>query len=565
MFKLFQKPARLYLALTIIFSIFSFYQLLRPGFFPMQDDLQAFRVEQMVKCLKDFQIPCRWIPDMGYQFGYPQFNFYGPLPFYFGAGLSLVGIQIIDAVKILFVLGFILSAVAMFVFLKSLLDEKSAFVGAVLYTYAPFKAAEVYVRGSLSEFLTFIFLPLLFWSSNQFFKIKKKRYLIWFSLILAALLTTHNLTSLIFIPILIIWVLTLAFINSDWKGLFRITLGFLLGIGLSAFFLLPLLLEKSFVHLETLTSGYFDYRQHFVSVYQLFISNFFGYGSSVFGLNDGVTLSTGQVHWVFALLALLLSFIFYNKYKNLSILIWVLSLLELLVLFMIHQRSSFIWEKLTFLSWLQFPWRFLVDSTVLLSVLSGMGIFLLSKINQKLSLGLGAVAIISVIILHAGFFKPQEWLNITDAQKFSGVSWEKQLTISIFDYLPIYAKFPPTSKAGPLPEVLEGEVNFVSYKKGSDYQIGNVGVKKDAILRLPLFDFPGMKVSIDDKLIDHSHSNCKNEEYCLGLISFRVPPGNHLIKTELTDTPIRTLGNIISVLSIILTFVLLSKKDEKKS
>ncbi len=565
MFKSFQKPAHLYLGLTIIFSVISFYQLVRPGFFPMQDDLQAFRVEQMVKCLKDFQIPCRWIPDMGYQYGYPQFNFYGPTPFYLGAAFNLIGIQVIDTVKILFVLGFILSAVSMFIFLKSLLDEKAAFVGAVLYTYAPFKAAEVYVRGSLSEFLTFIFLPLLFWSSYQFFAFKKGKYLIWFALVLAALLTTHNLTSLIFIPILFVWILTLGFLNSNWKGFAKLILGFLLGGGISAFFVLPLLFEKSYVHLETLTSGYFDYRQHFVSVYQMFISNFFGYGSSVFGLNDGVSLSTGQVHWAFALLALVLSFVSYKKNKKLSILVWTLSVLELFVLFMMHQKSSFIWEKLNFLTWLQFPWRFLVDSVFLLSVLSGISINLVSKINKKLSLALGILAIILVIILHGGFFQPREWLNISDAEKFSGASWEKQLTISIFDYLPIYAKFPPTHKAGALPEVLQGEVSFMYYKKGSDYQTSNIVVKKDAVLRLPLFDYPGMKVLVDGKTVDHNHDDCINEEFCLGLISFKVPVGDHLIKAELTNTPVRTFGNLISVLSIVLIFVLLSKRDEKLS
>ena len=185
----------------ILFIIPTFYQLIRPGFFPMQDDLQAFRINQMVKCLQDFQIPCRWIPDMGYQYGYPQFNYYGPLPFYLGGMLNLVGIQIIDTVKILFILGFVLSAVSMFVFLKSFLDEKAAFFGSILYTYAPFKAAEVYVRGSLSEFLTFIFMPLLFWSSLKFLKIKKIKYWLWFSLVLSLLFTTHNLTSLIFLPV----------------------------------------------------------------------------------------------------------------------------------------------------------------------------------------------------------------------------------------------------------------------------------------------------------------------------------------------------------------------------
>ena len=549
----------------LIFLIIpTFYQLIRPGFFPMQDDLQAFRINQMVKCLQDFQIPCRWIPDMGYQYGYPQFNFYGPLPFYIGGVLNLVGIQVIDAVKILFILGFVLSAVAMFVFLRSFLDEKSAFFGSILYTYAPFKAAEVYVRGSLSEFLTFIFLPLLFWASYQFIKLKKIKYLVWFSIILGCLLTTHNLTSLIFLPILGIWILILIIQNRDWRSFLKIILAGVLGIGLAVFYLLPVIFEGKFVHLETLIGGYFDYRQHFVSLYQLFISNYFGYGSSVFGLNDEVTLSTGLIHWIAAALAIGLSAVLYKKHKKLSVIIWVLALVELVVLFMIHQKSHFVWENLHFLVWLQFPWRFLIDSVFLLSILGGCAIFLLSKINQKLAMGVGLIMIVLLLTLHGNFFKPKDWLNITDNDKFSGQSWEKQLTISIFDYLPIFAKLPPNKKAPALPEVLQGDVNFKNYQKGSDFQKSEVQVKKDAIIRAPIFDFPGMVVLSDGKLIEHINNNCQNEEYCLGLVTFSLPKGTHHLEIKLQDTPIRQLGNIISIGSLLLLTLLGIKYANKK-
>jgi len=40
--------------------------LLRSGYYPMHDDMQAIRLMQMDKCVKDMQIPCRWVPDMGY-------------------------------------------------------------------------------------------------------------------------------------------------------------------------------------------------------------------------------------------------------------------------------------------------------------------------------------------------------------------------------------------------------------------------------------------------------------------------------------------------------------------
>lgn len=558
------KRINFWIVVLIIVIIPAFYQLVRPGFFPMQDDLQAFRIQQMVKCLKDWQIPCRWIPDMGYQYGYPQFNFYGPLPFYVGGVLNLVGIQVIDAVKILFILGFVLSAISMFVFLRSFLDEPAAFFGSILYTYAPFKAAEVYVRGALNEFLIFIFLPLLFWSSWQFVKLKKIKYLLWFSIILSFLLTTHNLTSLIFLPILGIWILTHTFQSRDWKAFLKIALAVLLGLGLAAFYLLPVIFEGKFVHLETLVGGYFDYRQHFASLYQLFISNYFGYGSSVFGIKDEVSLSTGLIHWIAAVLATVLSFIFYKKYQKLAVIIWVLTAIELVVLFMIHQKSSFIWQNLEFLIWLQFPWRFLIDSVFLLSILASCAIFLLSKINQKLAIGVGLLAVVLVMVFHGNFFKPKDWLDITDNDKFSGQSWERQLTISIFDYLPIFAKLPPNKKAPELPDVLQGEVDFKHYQKRSNFQKGEAEVKKEALIRAPIFDFPGMQVLANGKLVPHSHDDCRNQEYCLGLVTFSLPTGDYNFEIKLHDTTVRQLGNIISIGSVFLLIFLGFKYANKK-
>ena len=188
--------------ILIIFIIPLFSSLIRPGFFPMQDDLQAFRVHQMVKCLKDFQIPCRWIPDMGYQYGYPQFNFYPPSVFYIGGLLNLLGVEVIDTVKILFILGFVFSALTMFIFLKALVGIWPAFVGAILYSFVPYKAAQVYVRGSLNEFWAFVFFPLIFWSSFQLLKLGKPRYILWLSISIGLLLITHNIMSFIFLPLL---------------------------------------------------------------------------------------------------------------------------------------------------------------------------------------------------------------------------------------------------------------------------------------------------------------------------------------------------------------------------
>src|SRR3990167_2777614 len=100
--------------LVFLFTVPSFAVLLRPGYFFMQDDLQAFRVYEMAKCIEDFQIPCRWVPDAGYQYGYPQFNYYAPSVYYAGALINLLGFQFIDSVKFLFIAGFVFGAFGMY-------------------------------------------------------------------------------------------------------------------------------------------------------------------------------------------------------------------------------------------------------------------------------------------------------------------------------------------------------------------------------------------------------------------------------------------------------------------
>jgi hypothetical protein len=162
------------------------------------------------------------------------------------------------------------------------------------------------------------------------------------------------------------------------------------------------------------------------------------------------------------------------------------------------------------------------------------------------------------------FFQPKEWFNISDHDKFSGASWEKQLTISIFDYLPIYAKLPPNHKAPDFPEVLEGTVSFQEYYKGSNYQIGRMHVTDAAKLRIPLFYFPGMRMKLDGQEVSFDFNDCRDQEYCFGLINAYVPIGDHTLWIGLTNTPVRATANSITILSIAAyLYILFFKRKER--
>lgn len=553
----FINKTNIWIILLILLVIPSFISLIRVGYFPMHDDLQAFRTHQMDKCIQDFQIPCRWVPDAGFQYGYPQFNYYPPSVYYFAEIFHLLGFQFIDSVKIIFALGFITSALAMFILTRSLFGNWAGFVAAILYTYIPYRALEVYVRGALSEFWALTFFPVIFWSTYQLIKTSKLKYLIWFSISTGLLLITHNLMSIIFLPLAAMWILIWIYLNKKWNILPQMILGGLLGLGLASFFTLPVALERQYAHLETLLGGYFDYRRHFVDLGQLFLTNNWGYGSSELGPGDDLNLSAGPIHFLATLLTFIFAILNYKKYKQVSLVIFTFTLLALINLFLVHQKSSFIWSKIAFLEWLQFPWRLLANNIFLVSFLSAALVFFIEKNIYKYLLGISLI--VAALILHLSFFQPREWFMISDADKFSGSSWEKQLTISIFDYLPIYAKLPPINKAPDIPEVLKGKVEFISYKKGSNFQYGEVKVSEDATIRLPLFDYPGMEVKIDGRKINHINNDCRNQQFCLGLITFEIPSGTHKIEAKLTGTLIRKVGNLISVISLVFLGYLIFK------
>ena len=70
--------------LGLVLSLSLLWPLLVAPSFKHHDDVSIIRLYEMDRCFKDGQIPCRWVPDLGNLYGYPLFNYYAPLPYYFG-------------------------------------------------------------------------------------------------------------------------------------------------------------------------------------------------------------------------------------------------------------------------------------------------------------------------------------------------------------------------------------------------------------------------------------------------------------------------------------------------
>jgi len=530
----------------------------------MHDDMQPSRVYDMVKCLKDLQIPCRWVPDMGYRYGYPQFNYYGPTPYYFMSGLNLFGLDLFTSIKLGFIAPLILGNLFIFYLGTSFFGVSGGFIATLLYAYSPYRISDVYSRGAMGETWAYVFLPLIVLALKKISEKSDLKSSALLALSFAGLLTTHNVTTLTFTPLILFYVAYLVFSKAklDFKNILleakSYFIPFVWGGAIAAFFFLPVIFEKQFAHTESMIGGYFDYRAHFVSIKQLFLSTFWGYGSSEMGPADDLSFffSPVMLFTIFTSTILLVRNGILRKINRLEVSVAIFSVLGLFATFMVHEKSSFIWSLFGPLIYLQFPWRYLVVANFFFSLVGAYTFSGLSfnRIKWKLF-----IFYVITFLFSVSLFRPSQWYDLTSTEKLSGYSWDKQMTISIFDYLPTSAKTPPVY-ASPIQPKSSSMLSTIEYlQKGSNWLSFNYSSKENSEITLNILDFPGWKVFVDGKLTEHYH----NPD---GIIVVKLSEGDHQIFAKLTDTPVRWFGNLLTLITLPLALFVLffNKKNVSK-
>jgi hypothetical protein len=487
--------------LILILALLSVYRLLPQGFLSLQDDMHIFRLKEFHQCLVDLQIPCRYSTNASFGYGSPIFNFYPPLSYFIPELFHLLGFSLADSIKLLLIFSAIIRGLGMYLLAGP--------VAAVLYIFAPYQALNTFVRGAIAENLALSLLPWLILSLRH----KKIAFATLFSTLL---LLTHQLSVIAFLPIIVYFCLI------EKIPLKKLAYVPLVSLGLSSFFLLPSIFERGFTTNNTMVSGYFDYHLHFISLYQIFISRFWGYGASTWGPYDGMAFPLGQIQFALPLLLLLFS------PKKIKLKIIPILALALFFLFLTHQRSIFIWQVLPFLAFFQFPWRFIGSAVFLLSYASG-----LIKINRSFIVLIAILAITSNI----NFFRQDLW--------YEDPEFLVQKSESGFrDFWPKFGNQFPDKPA----PALAGITNF---SRTSNQITFTSNFDKPTLTELPLVYFPGWKATINFK----PANIIINPD--LGQINLNIPSGKNQIKLTFTDTPIRKAGNIISLGTI--TILILSR------
>lgn len=525
------------------------------GYFPMHDDTQIGRVVAMGKALRWGQFPVRWVSDLGYGYGYPLYNFYGPLPYYFGGLLYALGATGLAATKAMMILGMVLSGVSLYAVLWARLGTVASIAAALFYAFAPYHAVQLYVRGAVGELWTLVFYPLVFWGIVEIWRKNTNPIVsVLADIGLAGVILSHTLlgyatTMFLAIGWVVMFVVGIIRRHPDlrvWKYASLIVTG----VSLSAFFWLPAITEMKYTSVAGQIGQSANFRDHFVCLPQLW-SSAWGYGGSASGCVDGLSFMLGKLHIIFGVLGGLVLLRKSTRVRSEGTIGLVVALVGI---FLSLQMSSLVWELIPLFSYLQYPWRFLVLAIFGLSVLAG--VFIASIPGRAVRFIAGVLAVVFAFSVYGKWFAPQ-YLYEKDPGVFES---EKTLRFDVSnissEYLPVGFIRPSDPNAYARETLSQKEGMRIERIVQSDiYERFTVTTQKDEPVTLNKTYFPGWRYYVNGELVEPVVASA--------LPTIIIPKGLNVVEMRFTNTPIRTLGNIISLIAVCGLFFIYGKKHKE--
>lgn len=237
-------------------------------------------------------------------------------------------------------------------------------------------------------------------------------------------------------------------------------------------------------------------------------------------------------------------------------------------------RSERVWQILPgFLRTIQFPWRLWSFVQLFLSIVVGL---LASYCNKKSMLALMAALIGLLMLLNMPLIEKRnasedKWFDeISDTwlDKSSAIGHQKEYCPQIYrekEYVPregsLYSKvrtiiykssYNRENKLSPSFLMGDGEISVNSHTTPKlDMKISTNDTSE---IQLPIFYYPGYKIYVTS---DNGEEKITPYEVD-GLVTFKLPKGEFLVKTDFVGSPMRIIGKILTIISSILTVIILS-------
>ena len=500
------------------------------------------RLTEFAKVLSDHQFPPIWAPDLGSGHGQPLFEFAPPLIYAVALPFFEVGMSLADSLQFGLAILFALGAIAVFLIGRKLSFSRVASIGAAAaWLFAPYQALDIYVSGRFAESAAIAVAPVALLGLIAALQNPSAINVVLGAFAVAMLPLAHNAVALLMLPVFAVFVAVRSIVSD--RRLKTAVAGasvLVAGLGLSAYFWLPAMLERDFVKTDLLRTGILNWTNYIIYPSQLFWSPW-GFGTSMRGPTNGISYSLGLIHIALAVVGVLVAIRMANRTRRLDALVFAGAAISGALL--ATDLSWAIWTHVATLQYLVYPWRTLCVPALFMPLLALYAF-------ERMGFRLASVAIVALVLFNLAHTSPKGIQTYDEAYYSTDFIAQKGInTTTREEYEPKTVYHRPAFD-GVLLKGVRSTAAVSQLGVSSNRQSFKVDTSEPALMQDSLFDYPGWTVLVDDREVATSPASDSGE------LTFNVPAGTHNVLVELRPTPIRRWSFYVSLATAaLMTFI----------
>ena len=508
------------IALTAFLVVVPFFFFGIPSGHDLEFHLNSW-MEVVDQCRQGILYP-RWAALAHYGYGEARFLFYPPASWLLGGLLgTLLPWRIVPGFYVW--LALTLSGCSMFMFARRWLDRRDTIFAAAAYAANPYYIVVVYWRSAYAELLAGALLPLLLLCVFELDRGDRKTIFGLSLLVAAAALT--NVPAFIMVSYsLAALAVAFAMQRRSARVLPHVTIAFVIGVALAAFYLFPAVYEQKWINIAQAFSPGVRPQDNFL-----------------------FTTTADPDHNTFNRLISLLASSQLIVLTIATFFAWrsrdrqngpMLATLTLLAALLMCSFTSLFWSHLPALRFVQLPWRWLLCMNVALVLLVTISSKSWIWRGTALLLMFGVVGWVSVRI------QPPWWDDYRDIADMLAAHETAAGYEGVDEYVPLGADAYNTKADAPLVSLNNGETLDVKVnrwdaeRKSFTAQTGHAD-----LLVLRLFNYPAWRVEVGGQKVQ-----TQTREQT-GQMLIPVAAGANQVRVTFIRTWDRTVGTIFSLIT----------------
>jgi hypothetical protein len=481
----------------------------------------------------------RWAAMANFGFGEPRFVFYPPASWAFGAALSAI-FPWTFAVDIYIWMVLVAAGISMYMLLRQWLSRRHAIIAAAFYAVNPYHLVIVYWRSAFAELLASCVLPLLLLFLLRAAE-RRRRVIVPLALLLSGAWLINAPAAVMIHYSFALLVVVLAWQRRSPRLLLVGAASVALGACLAAFYLMPAIYEQRWVNITEAVSIGYRPQDNF-----LFIHTTDAEHDAFNHLISWLALAEIGVLLIAAWAARSLRKSNGELWNTLAA--WAIACMVLLL-----PVSAPFWKFAPKLRFMQFPWRWLLCLSMIVSVVIAFGL------RRRPARALVCAGALLLIVVSGYRIQRPWWEDADDLQELrdnmqDNIVQDPKNTVAGYEGTDEYTPTGADSSAidkGVRRVTVEGleqaRIHVVEWNAKSKEFTAEMSAP--ARLALHLFNYPAWRVEVNGRVVQ------AGTRESTGQLMVPVEAGPNRVKITFVRTWDRVVGGWVSLVTALLVML----------